>query len=43
MRGHGAKFSRKMEAAVTALLTQKNLETSFNAPRGRSVPASAMR
>jgi len=26
MRGHGAKFSRKMEEAVAALLTQKNLE-----------------
>ena len=24
MRGHGAKFSRKMEAAVAALLTQTN-------------------
>jgi len=26
MRGHGAKFSRKMEEAVAALLTQRNLE-----------------
>ena len=26
MRGHGAKFSRKMEAAVAALLTQRNHE-----------------
>ena len=26
MKGHGAKFTRKMEAAVTGLLTQKNLE-----------------
>jgi hypothetical protein len=26
MRGHGAKFSRKMEEAVAAVLTQKNLE-----------------
>jgi hypothetical protein len=26
MRGHGAKFSRKMEAAVVALLTQRNHE-----------------
>jgi transposase-like protein len=26
MRGHGAKFSRKMEQAVAALLTQRNLE-----------------
>src|ERR1700687_3442021 len=26
MRGHGAKFSRKMEDAVAALLTQRNQE-----------------
>jgi hypothetical protein len=26
MRGHGAKFSRKMEEAVAALLTQRNHE-----------------
>jgi hypothetical protein len=26
MRGHGAKFSRKMEEAIAALLTQKNFE-----------------
>jgi hypothetical protein len=26
MRGHGTKFSRKMEAAVAALLTHRNLE-----------------
>jgi hypothetical protein len=26
MRGHGAKFSRKMEEAVTALLTHRNHE-----------------
>ena len=26
MRGHGAKFSRKMEEAVAAVITQKNLE-----------------
>jgi hypothetical protein len=26
MRGHGAKFSRKMEEAIAALLTQQNLE-----------------
>jgi hypothetical protein len=26
MTGHGAKFSRKMEEAVAAVLTQKNLE-----------------
>ena len=26
MKGHGTKFTRKMEAAVTGLLTQKNLE-----------------
>jgi hypothetical protein len=26
MKGHGAKFTRKMEAAIIGLLTQKNLE-----------------
>ena len=26
MRGHGAKFSRKMKEAVAALLTQRNIE-----------------
>ena len=26
MKGHGTKFNRKMEAAITALLTHKNLE-----------------
>jgi hypothetical protein len=26
MRGHGAKFSRKMEDAVAAMLTQRNVE-----------------
>jgi hypothetical protein len=26
MNGHGAKFGRKMEAAVAALLTQRNVE-----------------
>jgi len=26
MRGHGTKFNRKMEAAIVALLTQKNQE-----------------
>src|ERR1017187_1980651 len=26
MKGHGTKFTRKMEAAITGLLTQKNLE-----------------
>ena len=26
MRGHGSKFSRKMEEAVAALLTQRNVE-----------------
>src|ERR1700674_545606 len=26
MKGHGAKFSRKMEEAVVALLTQRNQE-----------------
>jgi hypothetical protein len=31
MRGHGAKFSRKMEEAVAALLTQKNHEEAARA------------
>jgi hypothetical protein len=31
MRGHGTKFSRKMEAAVAALLTQKNQEEAARA------------
>ena len=31
MRGHGAKFSRKMEAAVAALLTQRNHEEAAHA------------
>jgi len=26
MRGHGAKFGRKQEAAIAALLTQRNIE-----------------
>jgi hypothetical protein len=26
MKGHGAKFGRKMEAAIAALLTQRNLD-----------------
>jgi transposase-like protein len=26
MRGHGAKFTRKMEEAVAAMLTQRNVE-----------------
>jgi hypothetical protein len=26
MKGHGTKFSRKMEEAIAALLTQRNLE-----------------
>lgn len=26
MKGHGAKFTRKMEAAIAALLTQRNLD-----------------
>jgi hypothetical protein len=28
MKGHGAKFNRKVEAAVVALLTQKNQEAA---------------
>jgi hypothetical protein len=31
MRGHGAKFSRKMEAAVVALLTHRNYEEAARA------------
>jgi transposase-like protein len=31
MKGHGAKFSRKMEDAVAALLTQRNLEEAARA------------
>jgi hypothetical protein len=31
MRGHGTKFNRKMEAAVAALLTQKNQEEAVRA------------
>jgi hypothetical protein len=27
-RGHGSKFSRKMENAVTALLTQSNMDAA---------------
>jgi hypothetical protein len=33
MRGHGAKFSRKMEEAVAALLTQKNHEEAARVVR----------
>jgi hypothetical protein len=31
MNGHGAKFSRKMESAITALLTQRNLDEAARA------------
>ena len=31
MRGHGAKFSRKMEEAIAALLTQRNVEEAARA------------
>jgi hypothetical protein len=31
MRGHGSKFSRKMEEAVAALLTQRNQEEAARA------------
>jgi hypothetical protein len=31
MKGHGAKFGRKMEGAVAALLTQKNQEEAARA------------
>ena len=37
MKGHGAKFGRKMEAAVAALLTQRNVEEAARAV-GVSVP-----
>ena len=26
MKGHGSKFNRKMDAAIAALLTQRNME-----------------
>src|SRR5215813_6762042 len=31
MRGHGSKFGRKMEAAIAALLTQRNIEEAAKA------------
>ena len=31
MKGHGAKFGRKMEEAIAALLTQRNIEESAKA------------
>jgi len=31
MKGHGTKFNRNMEAAITALLTHKNLEDAATA------------
>ena len=31
MKGHGTKFNRKMEDAVTALLTQRNVEEAARA------------
>jgi transposase-like protein len=31
MKGHGTKFSRKMEEAVAALLTQRNVEEAARA------------
>ncbi len=31
MKGHGAKFSRKLEEAVAAMLTQRNLEEAARA------------
>jgi hypothetical protein len=31
MAGHGEKFGRKMEAAVAALLTQRNIEEAAKA------------
>jgi hypothetical protein len=31
MKGHGTKFNRKMEAAIAAILTHKNLEDAAGA------------
>jgi hypothetical protein len=31
MKGHGSKFSRKMDQAVAALLTQRNVEEAARA------------
>jgi transposase-like protein len=31
MKGHGAKFARKMEAAIAALLTQRNIDEAAKA------------
>ena len=31
MKGHGTKFNRKMEAAIAAILTHKNLEEAAGA------------
>jgi transposase-like protein len=31
MKGHGTQFARKMEAAITALLTQRNIEEAAKA------------
>jgi hypothetical protein len=31
MHGHGSKFERKMEAAIVALLTQRNMEEAAKA------------
>ncbi len=31
MKGHGTKFGRKMEAAIAALLTQRNIEEAAKA------------
>ncbi len=33
MRGHGTKFGRKKEAAIAALLTQRNLEKAHRRTR----------
>jgi transposase-like protein len=37
MKGHGSKFGRKMEAAIAALLTQRNVEEAAKAA-GISTP-----
>ena len=31
MKGHGSKFGRKMEAAIAALLTQRNIDEAAKA------------
>lgn len=35
MKGHGTKFGRKMEAAIAALLTARNIEAGAPASEDR--------